>query len=91
MEFRVKKYQQGEVVHKLGNYSIVFVHSVEDSGPGFQVVNSLTDAPEVETKILPQALKYLVDLNAGLDAMIDMINEPVAKQVDKHPTLKTVN
>lgn len=44
--------------------------------PTYWVVNKVTDVVEAETAMLPQAYEWIEQLQAGLDALKDMAEEP---------------
>lgn len=53
--------------------------SKEESGEVYQIINKSHGVVEVETTMLPQAIKYLHDLEAGLAAVQDMFEENSTK------------
>ena len=74
------------MIKELKTYMLVIGPSVEQKGNTdvtvkndlYQVVNKDTGVVEVETRILPQALEYLQQLQAALDnAMSPQPKEPV--------------
>jgi hypothetical protein len=54
------------------HYMLVTGISKTDKSMCYQIFNKQYDVLEIETHILPQALKYIEDLEAGLDALTDM-------------------
>jgi len=64
---------QKEILYSMGDYELV-IGKLEDESRGYKLLNKVTKVVEVETKILPQAFKYLEDLSAGLDAARDSLN-----------------
>lgn len=66
------------VINEKGDYSLQCGPSEVDGKPCYILLNVKTGINEVETKILPQAYKYLEELSAGLQAMIDLHNEDVS-------------
>ena len=69
-----------KVIDTKGDYELVLGSSTEDGNLCYLLVNLETGVIEVETRILPQAYKYLEDLSAGLDAM------KALREEDKNPT-----
>ena len=59
-------------------YTLQCGPSSQDEQSCYQIINKEFGVIEVETSILPQAMKYLMDLQAGLD----MINDEAKDQGD---------
>lgn len=59
------------------NYILVTDKSIDPTNPGkaYHIINKAYGVIECEVNMLPQALKYLQDLEAGLAAMEDMEDE----------------
>jgi len=59
------------IEHK-GEYELIVADSDEDGKRSYQVVNLKYGVVEAETRILPQALKFLEELSASLDMITDL-------------------
>ena len=58
-----------------GGYTLIVATSSDNDGLSYQIVNDVYNVIEAETRILPQAYKFLEDLSAALDAQYDLILE----------------
>lgn len=63
------------MIKETKDYILVVGDSVEDKSLCYKIINKETGVTEVETSILPQGYKYLMDLQAGLDAVKGMKEE----------------
>lgn len=61
-----------KVIKETENYSLTVGKSVESGNPCYQLVHKTHGVIELETYIFPQALKYIDDLEAGLQAVTDI-------------------
>lgn len=61
-----------KIIKQTPNYSLIIGLSTETNNRCYQIINRLYEVIEIETYLLPQALKYLLDLQAGLDALLDI-------------------
>lgn len=52
------------MIRETNNYKLV----VSSEGTEYQVVNKFTDVIETETRILPQAIEYITQLQEALDS-----------------------
>lgn len=64
------------IIKKTNNYILKVGESTLDKSvnpgvPCYQIINKEYGVAEIETFLFPQALKYLSDLQAGLDALND--------------------
>lgn len=66
--------EYNKVIDKSEDYSIVILQTSGDwpEDGEYGLVNNVTSVVEVRTPLLPQALEYLEQLQAGLDARRDM-------------------
>ena len=55
-----------------GNYTLIVDKSSDNDGLSYQVRNNLYKVIEAETRILPQAYKFLEDLSAALDVQLEL-------------------
>jgi len=55
------------MIRETQDYTLQCGPSREDKQACYQIVNKQYGVIEVETSILPQAIKYIMDLQAGLD------------------------
>lgn len=61
------------LIRDLPNYKLIVGDSVEREGStAYQVINKEFGVVEAETFILPQAFEYLEQIQAALDAKMDM-------------------
>jgi len=58
-----------------GDYELVVTESQEDGKLSYQIINLKYGVIEAETRILPQALKFLEELSASLDMIADLKKE----------------
>jgi len=61
------------VLQEKGEYKLIIDLSKEDNQWCYKVVNKETEVVEAETRILPQAYKFLEELSAALDAYRDLM------------------
>lgn len=63
------------IIKETANYILAVAPSVDGSGTlTYQITNKAYGVIEVQTFLLPQALKHLDDLEAALAAQIDISN-----------------
>lgn len=67
-------------IRETKDYILTAGNASDDKVLCYQIINREHGVIEVETSILPQALKYLMDLQTGLQAMLD-IQEDSSKEV----------
>lgn len=68
------------MIKETNNYTLVVASSLDGAHElCYQIINKEHGVIEVETSILPQAIKYLLDLEVSLQAMIDMKAEDDAQ------------
>ena len=82
------------IIESKGSYTLSVGVSTEDGSQCYHLTNIETGVVEVETRILPQAYKYLEDLSAGLDAMRALNEEddkPFVSEALTKASLKSVN
>ena len=53
------------------NYKLKVGTSSESGNPCYKIINKVHDVIEIETYLLPQALKHIDDLQSALDAISD--------------------
>lgn len=54
---------------KTNNYHLILGNSQDTGNPCYQIININTSVVEIETYLLPQAIKQLPELQAALDAI----------------------
>ena len=59
-------------IFKTQNYKVVLGSHTSCENPCYQIHNIQYGVIEYETFLLPQAIKYCSDLQAGLDAIYDI-------------------
>lgn len=68
------------IIKSTDNYSLQVglpVNSVEQNGEVYQIINKKYGVVEVESTMLPQAIKFLHDLEAGLAAVGDIYEDKI--------------
>jgi len=70
----------GRIVDTLGDYAVIIVPGADGTGE-YAVTNTVYGVVEAQTPLLPQALEYLEQLQAGLDARRDSLAD-AAQVVD---------
>lgn len=77
------------IIKETENYSLQIGLPVTSKDPSdaevYQIVNKKYKIIEMEVTVLPQAIKYLHDLEAGLAAVNDMYNVEKEVVVPFHP------
>ncbi len=72
------------MIEQTRDYTLDVGESKEQKGVVcYQITNKNYGVVEVETNILPQALKYIEDLQVGLDARRDMKEEDSTTHIPK--------
>lgn len=79
-----------KIIEETLNYTLQVGASVESGNPCYQIVNKAWNVIEIETYLLPQALTYIQDLEAGL---LSIKNKPVITIVPKgnNPKNSSIN
>ena len=74
-----------QIIKETASYTLQVAPSVLSDNPNsasiYQITNKKYGVVEIETNMLPSALKYLHDLEAGLAAMEDMYAEDQSAKV----------
>jgi uncharacterized protein (UPF0128 family) len=82
-------------IQETPNYTLQTGKSLNEKveGETYQIINKKYNVVEVETTMLPQAIKFLHDLEAGLAAVQDMftVEEKKENVLPLHPGRPRVN
>lgn len=75
-----------DIIKETENYTLSVGKPVgsQDDLKLYQIINKKYKVVEVETPMLPQAIKYMHDLEAGLGAVEDMYEEKKAEVLPIH-------
>lgn len=76
------------VIMTKGCYTLSVAASSDNDGLSYHIVNNVHNVVEAETRILPQAYKFLEELNAALDAQNDSMTEDTDSPRNNIHTLK---
>ncbi len=75
---------ENKLIDTMGMYNLVVGASEIDGKSCYQIINKKYGVVEIETKLFPQAIKFMGEISAGLQAVLDMAKE------DKEPSMNAV-